>query len=202
MTDFIQYYPDNGSEPSEKTQAWLYYDDFGIYLGFKCFDRNKDSISIALGVRDSGPGTHDDLVSVLFCPYNDGTNYFYFLVTPTNVQTDVIYSTNGQDKSWDAVWYSETSINDNGWTTEIMIPYSALRFSKKEVQNWGFNVNRWNARRQEWSTWNFISIDINNWWTAVGEVQNITNIDHQDSIHEKHYVSGYVEKENISTTSE
>ncbi|PLX23370.1 MAG: hypothetical protein C0597_01195, partial [Marinilabiliales bacterium] len=195
ITDFIEYYPDNGTEPSQKTQAWLYYDDLGIYVGIKCYESNINSISQGFVNRDSGSGPHNDVVSVWFCPYNDGTNYFYFLVTPTNVQTDVIYSANGDDRSWDAVWYSETCINDDGWTAEFKIPYSALRFSKKEVQNWGFNINRWNAKKQEWSTWNHISDEITNWWTGTGEAQNFKNLNPPLRLSLTPYMSGYVEKE-------
>lgn len=201
ITNFIEHYPNCGSEPSQQTQAWLYYDDFGIYIGIKCYESSTDSISKGLGIRDSGAGNHNDAVSIIFSPYNDNINGFYFIVSASNVQTDAVLSPNGKDDSWDAVWYSETSINSDGWTAEYKIPYSALRFSKKDFQNWGFNVLRWIARKQEWSSWNLISLDITTWWTQNGELQNLKKLTPPVRLSVTPYISGYVEKETNKSES-
>lgn len=195
IKDFVEHYPDCGTEPFQETQAWLYYDDYGIYIGVKCLDHNVDSISKGLEVRDSGAGDHNDVVGIVLSPYNDNINGFYFVLSASNVQTDAILSPNGLDNAWDAVWYSETSINEDGWTAEYKIPYSALRFSKDDIQNWGFNILRWVARKQEWSSWNLITLDRNDWWAQNGELQNLKNLNPPIRLSLTPYVSGYLEKE-------
>lgn len=137
MNDFIQYVPNNSEEPSSETQAWFFYSEEGIYLGIKCFEDDINNIHKELRARDDYFGSNSDGIGVMISPYNDGINYNYFLVSASNVQTDELYSADGPDVSWNAVWESSVSINDDGWSSEIFIPYSALRFSKKKYKPGG-----------------------------------------------------------------
>lgn len=194
MENFYQYVPNNGDQPSSRTQAWFYYGNSGIYIGIKCLEDNIEDINKELRARDEHFGSNSDGVGVMLSPYNDGINYNYFLVSASNVQTDEYYSANGSDASWNAVWESEVSINDEAWNCEIFIPYSALRFSKKEVQNWGINIWRFISKTQQWISWSYVNNENINWWKYTGEAIGLNNLDPPVRLSVTPYVSGIAEK--------
>jgi hypothetical protein len=195
MKDFYQYVPNNADEPSSKTQAWFYYNDKGIYVGIKCYENDPNNIFKELRTRDDGFGTNSDGIGIMLSPYNDGLNYNYFLVSASNVQTDEYYSGEENDESWNAVWYSEVKQSDEGLNYEIFIPYSALRFSKKDIQTWGINIWRCISKNQEWSSWNYVNNENNFWWKYTGEVTDLKDLNPPIRLSVTPYVSGYLEKE-------
>jgi Domain of unknown function (DUF5916) len=192
---FSQYTPDNGESASSKTQAWFYYNNKGVYVGIKCYEENPDDIFRELKSRDDGFGSNSDGIGVMLSPYNDGLNYNYFLVSASNVQTDIIYSGEENDESWNAVWYSEVTQSKEGLNYEVFIPYSALRFSKNDVQTWGINIWRCISKNQEWSSWNYVNNENNFWWKYTGEVSNLKDLNPPIRLSVTPYVSGYMEKE-------
>ncbi len=194
MDNFIQYVPHNAEEPSSETQAWFYYGSDGVYVGIQCFEDNINNIHKELRPRDEHFGSNSDGIGVMLSPYNDGINYNYFLVSASNVQTDELYSADGADVTWDAVWKSSVSINEEGWSCEIFIPYSALRFSKKEVQTWGINIWRFHAKNQEWSSWNYVNNENINWWKYTGDALNLMNLNPPLRLSVTPYISGAYEK--------
>lgn len=100
----------------------------------------------------------------------------------------------GRQDNWDAVWESEVSINDKGWSAEIKIPYSALRFPKEKIQTWGFNFWREIRRIREQSSWNYVDRNIGTPINQLGEIRNISNITPPLRLSLTPYVSGYFEK--------
>ncbi|HEX2059716.1 MAG TPA: DUF5916 domain-containing protein, partial [Thermoanaerobaculia bacterium] len=91
-----------------------------------------------------------DYIRISIDSQHDRLNGAAFVVNASNVQMDMIlYNDIYDDISWDAVWASATKITDKGWTAELRIPYSQLRFPEKDVHTWGLNVSRWTARLRE-----------------------------------------------------
>jgi len=177
MTNLIEFRPKVGAveSPETKTVTYLMYDDEGIYFGGYCYERTRDSIATELSGRD-GFGTND-YVGIIFDTYNDKQNGFEYFVTPLNEQWDAKMSTNGgEDFSWSAVWKSGAVINDDGWSFEMFIPYSAIRFGKKNVQNWGLNITRRRRKTEQQFTWNPIDPNKNGFLTQEGLWTGITNI--------------------------
>ena len=135
MTNLIEFRPKVGDkeDPANRTVTYLMYDDEGIYFGGYCYERTKDSIASELVGRD-GFGTND-YVGIIFDTYLDKLNGFEYFVTPLNEQWDAKMSPNpngnSEDFSWNAVWKSGTVIHQDGWSFEMFIPYSAIRFGKK-----------------------------------------------------------------------
>ncbi len=143
FTDFIEWRPNAGKpeEESNKTAIYLLYDNFSVYIAGFCHEKTRDSISTELVGRDV-VGVND-FVGVIFDTYNDKINGFGFYVTALGEQFDAKYSnTAGEDETWNAVWNSEAKLHDNGWSFEMRIPYSALRFSSTNDQTWGLNITR------------------------------------------------------------
>ncbi len=192
--NFIQYEPYNKKKPLQKSEVKLVYDDRAIYFAFYIYDTSPDSILQELSKRDED-NVNTDYVAIDLCPFEDGINGYGFLVSAAGVQTDYKYSVQGKDYSWDAVWKSEVVINDKGWFVEIEIPYSAIRFPKKELQNWDINFWRQIRRNRERSTWNFIDKRENGTLTQMGKLTGIKSIEAPLRLSVTPYISAYLNKQ-------
>lgn len=197
--DFIQYSPFNGNRPFLQTEIKVLYDETALYIGAMMYDPVPDSIYRELGLRDS-EHLNADFVSVDISPYHDGLNAFSFMVTASGVQIDSkVTSSDDEDTSWDAVWQSKVSVVDSGWMAEIKIPYSALRFSKTSVQNWGINFFRNVQRIREVSVWNFVDISKSDVISQMGNLTDLFDIQPPLRLSLMPYVSGYLNKDASET---
>ncbi len=152
---FTQRVPDDGSPATEKTEAQIIYTEDAIIIGARAYDSSRDSVAATLFRRD-GDG-YSDWFYVTIDSYNDNRTGFSFAVNPKGVRKDILlYDDNNEDLRWDAVWEAETSIDEEGWTVEMKIPLSQLRFSPPkngEETEWGINFQRRIARSEEISFW-------------------------------------------------
>ncbi len=192
--EFTQYEPFNGSFPSEKTEVRVLFNDNAIYIGAILHDDEPDNIFRELGQRDNSDRVKADAFTVLISPYNDGINYFEFIVSASGVQTDIRHTGTSTDRSWDAVWDSKVSIIEGGWIAELKIPFSALRFSSRTNGNWGINFRRLIKRYNEWSSWNPIDNSISGIVNQSGELTGISNIDTPIRLSVSPYISTYLNK--------
>ncbi len=183
LTGFIQNSPAFGLPGSQKTEVRILYDNDAIYVGAYLFD-NPALIRKQFTARDGEQLKDVDYFSVFFDTYNDKQNGFQFLVTTANVQSDARVSTSysGEfgsygDKTWDAVWESKVSFRPDGWIAEMRIPYVSLRFSKKEVQDWGLQLLRFIRRNNETGFWSPVNPQVNGFANQFGELRGIQNIE-------------------------
>jgi hypothetical protein len=201
-TGFFQYRPYNDRSATFPTQVYVTYDDNSVYFAAKMIDPYPDSILTELGVRDADQDMNADKFSIDISPFNDGVNGFTFMVSASGVQTDVNRSSRGRrgsrgtdgDKNWDAVWKSRAHINNEGWIVEIEIPYSALRFPKKDVQEWGINFWRDIRRKDEFSSWNFVDREVRNQMNFLGIMRGIRGVKPPLRLALFPYISGYLQK--------
>ena len=182
MTDMVEFTPKIGAleDPAVKTTAYLMYNDEGIFFGGFCRERTKDSIATELtGTRD-GFGTND-YIGLIFDTYNDKLNGFEYFVTPLGEQWDAKMNPPSMDSemedfSWSAVWQSGAVITDSGWSFEMFLPFSAIRFGSKDVQDWGVNITRRRRKTEQQNTWNPIDPNTNGFLTQEGIWKGISNI--------------------------
>ncbi len=201
-TNFYQYRPYNDRAATFPTKVYVVYDDNAVYFAAKMIDPYPDSILTELGVRDADQDMNADKFSIDISTFNDGVNGFTFMVSASGVQTDVNRSSRGRrgsrgtdgDKNWDAVWKSRVHINDEGWIAEIEIPYSALRFPKKEVHEWGINFWRDIRRKDEFSSWNFVDREVRNQMNYLGIMRGIEGVKPPLRLALFPYVSSYLQK--------
>ncbi len=153
VTGFIQRFPEDGSNATERTEVLLAYSSEHIFVAFRAYDESPDSIAATLFRRDGSE--FSDWVYASFDSYNDNRTAFTFAVNPRGVQKDILYyNDTEEDPRWDAVWDAATNIDSEGWTAELRIPLSQLRYtSSKSDQNWGVNFQRRIARKEEVSFW-------------------------------------------------
>lgn len=201
-TDFVEWRPDFGkTEASEnKTIIYILYDNTSVYVGGYVHERTMDSISRELVGRDQ-VGVND-FVGVIFDTYNDKINGVGFYVTPYGEQFDAKYSNsnNGEDESWNAVWDSESKIHEDGWTFEMRIPYSALRFSNRENQTWGLNITRRRNKTGQQYMWNPVDPKVNGFINQEGELTGIEKIQAPVRLSFSPYFSSYLNHYPYKTT--
>lgn len=183
LTDFIQNFPTYGVPGSQKTEVRILYDNDAIYVSALMHDEPA-LIRKQFTSRDGEQQTDVDYFSVFFDTYNDDQNGFQFLVTTANVQTDARLGPNLEsdfgsfgDKTWDAVWESQTSMKENGWAVEMRIPYISLRFADKEVQDWGLQFLRFTRRTNENAFWNAVDPKVNGFVNQFGTYRGLQNIE-------------------------
>jgi hypothetical protein len=138
---FYETNPGDNIEPQVKTVAWLTYDDRFFYVAFDFADDPK-KIRAPFGDHDQ-ISSSTDYGGIFLDTRNDGKTGFLFLANPHNLQYDAISSdVSGEDSSPDFYWDSAARITSTGWTLEIRIPFSSLRYNSADVQTWGILLYR------------------------------------------------------------
>lgn len=181
-TDFITYSPVFGSSSGFRTTVKVLYDDRAIYIGAFMYD-DPALVRREFTARDSSRRADADYFSVFIDTYNDKLNAFQFQVTSRNVQTDARVSPNIKpdfgvygDLSWDAVWESHVAFTREGWGVEMKIPLFSIRFSKKNVEQWGLQFLRFNRRLNETSFWNPVDPNVNGFVNQFGIMTGLRNL--------------------------
>jgi len=147
-TAFIQRDPDEGQPASELTELRLAYDEAAVYAGVRLHDREPSRISRQLSRRDDD--AEADWFALLLDPHHDHLTGAIFRVSAAGVQGDaIIYNDTSDDDSWDAVWTSAVRVDEGGWTVEMRIPLSQLRFSPAASHTFGVNAMRQIHRKNE-----------------------------------------------------
>jgi hypothetical protein len=142
ITQFVQQEPAAGSPVSEKTEAWIFYDDENIYLSCRCWDQNPDAI-VANDMRRDSPNINEhDSFGVQFDPFGDGRSGFFFYVNPLGGSRDAITQDTRPNNDWNGVWHWNVGRFEGGWTAELAIPFKSLRYRPGRDQTWGIQIRR------------------------------------------------------------
>ncbi|MEP7324218.1 MAG: DUF5916 domain-containing protein [Saprospiraceae bacterium] len=190
--DFIQYQPKEGQPPSEATQFKILYDDDYLYIGYRCHDREPDSIIKRMSRRDGFPG---DWVEINIDSYHDLRTAFSFTFSVSGVRGDELISNNGNfDANWNPIWSGKSNIDSLGYTVEVKIPFSQLRFGNEENKVWGFQITRRIFRFEERSTWQYIPQSAGGWVSGFGELHGLKNIKPRRQVEIAPYIVAKTEK--------
>ena len=147
-TTFTQRDPDEGKPSTELTELRVAYDDGALYVGVRMHDREPSRIVRQLSRRDQE--AEADGFWLYVDPHHDHLTGAVFSVSAAGVQGDsAVYNDSSQDGSWDAVWESGVKIDEGGWTVEMRIPFSQLRFTASEQHTFGINALRYIQRKNE-----------------------------------------------------
>jgi hypothetical protein len=152
ITDFTQRDPHEGQPGTERTEARIAYTDDALYVAIRAYDSHPEAIVAQLTRRDEE--SPSDWLAIGIDSYRDRRTAFAFFVNPAGVKRDsYLFDDSNEDYSWDAVWEVATSRDAEGWTAEFRIPFSQLRFPKRDEHQFGFNVYRVIARLNEEQYW-------------------------------------------------
>ena len=144
VSDFIQQVPDEGEPATEKTEAWVFFDDENLYVSARCWDSHpermianelrRDNINIAIGNAN---------FAVVLDTFYDRRNGYAFQTNPLGALRDQTFTNEGNfDSDWNTVWQPRTARFRDGWTTEIAIPFKSLRYEGAGPQVWSINMRR------------------------------------------------------------
>ncbi len=151
--DFWKAIPEDGNfkmiEPTvglderetHQTKFKIAYDDDALYVAAYLYDNNPDDILRQFSQRDQ-VFSQADLFGFFINTYNNQINQTRFYATSANALGDAISENGREDFSFNVVFRSETSIDDQGWYVEMKIPYRTLRFNDAPVQDWSFQIFR------------------------------------------------------------
>src|SRR5258708_1725528 len=156
ITEFRQVDPDEGKPGTQRTEVRFLFDDDALYVGAKMYDSaGAKGVTTRLVRRDDN--FDSDYLELVIDGYHDHLGRAFFDLNPSGSKSDYIgIGTSCCDPSWDPVWEAATHIDADGWTAEIRIPYSQLRFSRDSIQTWGLQVRRFikrNNEQDQWSWW-------------------------------------------------
>jgi hypothetical protein len=185
-TDFIQFEPMEGAPATEKTEVRVLYDDNNLYIAAWLYDESPDRIVKKLVRRDDDGEA--DRFTVMIDSYFDRRTAYVFSINASGSMMDGIITNDGQgmgrrgemglpiDRSWNAVWEGEVSHSSKGWTAELRIPFSMLRFAEQSSQAWGINFRRYISRKGETSDWVMVPRTARGFVSHFGTLTGIENI--------------------------
>jgi len=161
ITTFTQVWPNDGAPATEDTEVRIAYDRDNLYFAFRFYDENPDLIR-AKNLERGGRNNRDDHAYIGIDTYLDGRNAYLFEMNALGTQDDALVTDetlNYESFSWDAVFLSETTIDDEGWTLEVAIPFRQLRFPEGEELEFGLMVSRMINRKNERVLWPAIGME-------------------------------------------
>jgi hypothetical protein len=143
LDQFWETQPGDNVAPKAKTTAWVTYDDRHLYVGLRCEDPAPSRIRAPFVERDDIVGT-DDNVAVFLDTRGDGMTALQLRVNPRGQQADAVFNdaTRNEDFSPDFFYDTAARVTDFGWAAEMRIPFSSLRYSKEDAQEWRILVWR------------------------------------------------------------
>ncbi|NIM50892.1 MAG: hypothetical protein GTN62_10630 [Gemmatimonadales bacterium] len=176
LTEFLQRDPVEGAAPSESTEVRFAYTDRDLYVAFRGFDRDPDRVYGRLVRRDQR--TSADYFSLFIDSYYDQRTAFEFSINPSGARRDVLIYDDGigRDDSWDPVFDWATRTDSLGWTVELRIPFSQLRFSQRDSLVFGVRVRRSINRRNEEVNWPFFPRDQAGEVSRYGQLVGLTDL--------------------------
>jgi hypothetical protein len=177
LEDFVQREPNQGEPATDAMQVRFVYDASALYVGARMAARARADVQAPVSRRDDGHQAEHLLISL--DTFHDRRTAYTFGVTAAGVRLDYFFRSDNEydiDAAFDPVWEAKTSVDDSGWTAEMRIPFSQLRFNDVAQQVWGLNVDRWIPSRYEDVFWVLVPKGENAWASRFGTLVGISGI--------------------------
>jgi len=151
LTDFIQQEPREGEMATEKTEAWILFDDANLYVAARCWDSQPDREVANELRRDNGNILGNENVTFVIDTLHDRRNGYLFQTNPLGALRDMTITDDQQNQAWNGIWYVKAARFEHGWTVEVSIPFKSLRYRTGGPQTWGINLRRLVKWKNEFS---------------------------------------------------
>ncbi|MGE0446884.1 MAG: DUF5916 domain-containing protein [Vicinamibacterales bacterium] len=142
ISGFIQTEPAAGTPSTERTDAWVLFDDRALYISFRCWETRVGYRVANEMRRDSTTTIDNDHVAFILDTFSDQTSAVYFAVNSLGGRMDGQFAGFQYNGDWNPVWDARTSDFEGGWTAEVVMPFSSLRYPPGRDQTWGINLQR------------------------------------------------------------
>jgi len=174
---FIQKNPSDGKPASERTAAYLGYDQQNLYVVMLCWDKSHNVRASLTRREPAQPFDSDDYVEITLDTFQDKRHAFVFDVNPKGVQADGLWTEGqGTDYSWDTLWHSRAKVSKDGYVIWVAIPFRSLRFHPTNSNVWGVTLSRYNARANETDYWPRVSSRIAGLLNQEAKVTGFENV--------------------------
>lgn len=174
ISDFHQVQPVDHGEPSERSEFYITYDENNFYMAARLYDSEPSQIRARQLIQGQNV-FGDDTADILLDTFNNDRTAFYFQTNPNGVRSEGTWeSPTSYNNDWTGIWQVESRIDEQGWTTEMIIPFTTLNFDPN-TEEWGLNLGRSIARKNEriyWSSFNRTTSP-----STAGQVVGISGIE-------------------------
>jgi hypothetical protein len=152
LEDLHEIQPTEYAPASERTVVYLMYDADALYIGARLYDGDPNGVTARI-LRQGEEVFGDDWFSVLLDPFHDRRSGYRFMTNPNGLRQEGLFQNISEEQwDWDGIWYTASTIDEQGWATEIAIPFKTVSFNP-ENDTWGINFRRAIARRDERTGW-------------------------------------------------
>jgi len=151
ITDFIQQEPDEGQPATEKTEAWILFDDVNIYICARNWDSHPERAVANELRRDNGNILGNENLTFAIDTFHDRRNGYVFQTNALGALRDMAVTDDQQNQAWNGIWQTKTARFEHGWTVEVAIPFKSLRYKGSGPQTWGINLRRLVKWKNEFS---------------------------------------------------
>ncbi|MGE0126513.1 MAG: DUF5916 domain-containing protein [Blastocatellales bacterium] len=174
--NFIQNQPRDGEPATQRTEAYLCYDDKNLYIIFVAFDNEPEKIRARMEKRENA--FDDDFVEVTLDTFHDRRRGYMFWSNPLGVQADGIWTEEQGDPDWsfDTIWQTRGQRTKEGYVVWMAIPFKSLRFRVEDQQTWNITLLRMIPRANEWAYWPRVSARVEGRLSQAGEVTGLNRI--------------------------
>ena len=192
ISDFVQKIPNEAATPSVETQVRLLYDDHALYVGARLLRNDPQAIRTSITRRD---GESDaEVFTISLDTYNDKRTAYSFSVSSGGVRGDAYHSQDSEDSGrepqFDPIWSARARVESDGWTAEMHIPFSQLRFNSGAEQTWGLQLTRYVADKSERVQWVLIPVAAAGFASNFGRLEGIAGIPPARRLELMPYVAG------------
>ncbi|MBM3778508.1 MAG: carbohydrate binding family 9 domain-containing protein [Acidimicrobiia bacterium] len=192
ITDFVQKEPIEGAPPTEAMEIRFVYDDRALYIGARMYSRNPGAIQAPMGRRDNVAAQSESII-VSLDTFLDRRTAYSFGVSASGVRLDRFHRQDDEasfEEGFDPVSEARSRIDDQGWTAELWIPFSQLRFNDRPEQVWGLNVRRFTPHLEEEDYWVLVPRTERAWASRFGDLRGIAGVEPSRRVELLPFVAG------------
>ncbi len=189
VTDLLQAEPVEGAAPTDRTDVRFAYDESSLWIGARLF--SAQAVQAPMSRRDDGQQA--EYLQIELDTYLDRRTAYMFGVTASGVRLDHFHPTDNEDDTdgeFDPVWEARTVVTNDGWTAELRIPFSQLRFNDQASRVWGLNIKRWRPDLNEEDYWVVVARTQRGWASRFGDLHGIDDVRPRTRLELLPYVSG------------
>jgi hypothetical protein len=151
IADFIQQEPKEGQPATEKTEAWILFDETSIYIAARMWDSHPEREVANELRRDNGNILGNENFTFVIDTFHDKRNGYMFQTNPLGALRDMAITDDQQNSAWNGIWFVKTERFAQGWSMEVAIPFKSLRYRGNGAQTWGINLRRLVKWKNEFS---------------------------------------------------
>ena len=202
ITDFLQRLPNEGAQPTERSEVRIAYDENNLYFGFMLYDSEPEKIKRTILKRE-GFIPQDDFIYIGLDSYNDDRNGYLFELNSFGTQGDALITDEDEVQwNWEGVFETEGQVTDEGWVLEVAIPFKTIRFDPAEPLEMGIVFARGIVRKNERVYWPLIDLDYKRFSGLAHASQYATlvglrNVNPGRNLEIKPYLLGGAQKTNL-----